>query len=80
VVDEQLLVFDMLGRSKANFIHLEIYPERDIDKPAPLFAAWGLESEPWMFVIDGKGVIRSRLGEGPVVASEIEAALRSVLP
>lgn len=79
VVDEQLLVFDKLGKSKANFIHLEIYPERDIDKPAPLFTTWELEGEPWIFVIDSDGVIRSRPGQGPVIASEIEAALQPLL-
>jgi hypothetical protein len=36
----------------------------------------GLQSEPWVFVIDRSGVIRARLGEGPTVAAEIQSALR----
>jgi hypothetical protein len=40
---------------------------------------WGLKSEPWLLVIDRQGIIRAR-AEGPVVASEIEAALRPLLP
>jgi len=33
----------------------------------------------WVFVIDRKGIIRARLGEGPACASEIEDALRPLL-
>ena len=79
VVDEQTLAFQKVGKEKANFIHLEIYPQRDINKPAPLFVKWGFQSEPWLIVIDRNGIIRSRLGEGPVVASEIESALTPLL-
>jgi hypothetical protein len=78
VVDEQLVAFEKLDKRKANFIHLEIYPQRDTNKPAPLFADWGLESEPWLVVIDRTGVIRFR-GEGPIAASEIQAALQPLL-
>jgi hypothetical protein len=79
VVDEQMVAFETVGKDKANFIHLEIYPQRDINKPAPLFIKWGFQSEPWLIVIDRNGTIRGRLGEGPVVASEIEAALTPLL-
>lgn len=79
VVDEQLLAFQKFGRSKANFIHFEIYPQRDEDKPAPLYRAFGFQSEPWMLVIDHTGVIRARFGDGPVAAQEIEAALQPFL-
>ena len=79
VVDEQTLAFQKVGKEKANFIHLEIYPQRDVNKPVPLFLEWGFQSEPWLIVIDRNGVIRGRLGEGPVVASEIEAALAPLL-
>jgi hypothetical protein len=78
VVDEQILASQKLG-SQANFIHVEIYPQRDANKPAPLYTAWNLPTEPWMFVIDQAGVIRARLGEGPTVASEIQAAVRPLL-
>ncbi len=79
VVDEQMVAFEKIGSSRANFIHVEIYPQRDTNKPAPLFTAWGFQSEPWLVVIDRAGVIRTRLGEGPVVAAEIEAALQPLL-
>jgi len=79
VVDEQMVAFQKFGKGRANFIHLEIYPQRDTSKPARLFTEWGFQSEPWLIVIDRAGVIRGRLGEGPVVASEIEAALAPLL-
>jgi hypothetical protein len=77
VVDEQLQAFKAAG-DKANFVHVEIYPGRKTDQPAPLYTAWGLKSEPWLFVIDKAGIIRAR-NEGPVVASEITAALQPLL-
>jgi hypothetical protein len=79
VVDEQLLAFQRVGASRANFIHLEIYPQRDPGKPAPLFTGWGFKSEPFVIVIDRDAVIRARLGEGPAAASEIAAALEPLL-
>lgn len=78
VVDEVLTVYEQVGRSRANFIDVEIYPERDANKPAPEFLRWGFDSEPWVLVIDKAGVIRGRF-EGPVVASEIFAALQPLL-
>jgi hypothetical protein len=79
VVDEQLLVFQEIGGHRANFVHVEIYPQRDTGRPAPLYTAWDLPSEPWVFVVDRRGVIRARLGEGPTVAAEIQSALRPLL-
>jgi hypothetical protein len=79
VVDEQTLTFQKVGKDKANFIHLELYPQRDLNKPVPLLSKWGFQSEPWLIVIDRTGTIRARLGEGPVVASEIETALTPLL-
>jgi hypothetical protein len=78
VVDEVLHVYDSVGRSKANFIHVEIYPDRDANKPTPAFLRWGFESEPWTLVIDRAGIIRGRF-EGPVVAPEVTAALQPLL-
>src|SRR5207253_8925380 len=78
VVDETLGVYDRVGPSRANFVHVEIYPTRDQSKPAPSFVKYGFQTEPWVLVIDRTGVIRARF-EGPVVASQIEAALRPLL-
>jgi hypothetical protein len=77
VVDELMLAAERVG-DKANFIHLEVYPQRDPDRPAPLYRAWGLRSEPWTVVIGPDGHIRAR-SEGPVAAAEITALVRTVL-
>jgi len=79
VVDEQLLAFEQVGGSKANFIHYEIYPARNEGKPAPLYRAFHFQNEPWILLTDRSGVIRARFGDGPVAAPEIEAALQPLL-
>jgi hypothetical protein len=77
VVDEQMVAADKL-RAKASFIHVEIYPSRNTDKPARTFLQYGFVTEPWLLVIDRDGVIRARY-EGPVTAGQIEDALRPLL-
>ncbi|MBV9934358.1 MAG: thioredoxin family protein [Actinobacteria bacterium] len=78
VVDEALSVYDQVGVAKANFVDVEIYPERDANKPTEAFTKWGFQSEPWVLVIDKDGVIRGRF-EGPSTAGEISAALQPLL-
>jgi hypothetical protein len=85
VVDEQILASRSVG-PKANFIHVEEFlpgpshspPAATLENQSAGFKAWHLESEPWMFVIDGSGVIRTSF-EGPVTAKLIEQALRPLL-
>ena len=87
VVDEQFLVFEHHGPKRANFIHVEEYlPGPDLKPPpatpnnlSPAFKAWGFSNEPWVIVIDAKGVIRARLGPGSTAAPQIEAALQPLL-
>ena len=78
VVDEVLEVYTKIGKDRANFIHVEIYPEHDLTKPAPSFLQYGFQSEPWVLIIDEDGVVRGRF-EGPIVASQIEEALTPLL-
>lgn len=78
VVDEVLDVYDHVGRTRANFVDVEIYPTRDTNRPAPAFLRWRFESEPWVLVIDRSGTVRGRF-EGPVVSPEIQAALQPLL-
>jgi hypothetical protein len=91
VVDEQLLAFQGVGKSRANFIHVEEFlPGPDLEPPdissvkkalehrSPAFKAWHLTTEPWVFVIDRHRIIRAAY-VGPVVASQIEAALDPLL-
>jgi len=45
---------------KANFIHMEIYNENDPGKGVrPQVRAFHLPSEPWLFTIDRRGVVRA---------------------
>jgi hypothetical protein len=83
VTDEVLLVYEQVGKSRANFIHVEEFlpgPDLkpDASKLSPGFRAWGLETEPWVFVIDKKGIIRARY-QGPATAPMIAAALQPLL-
>ena len=86
VTDEQILVFEKYGPGRANFIHVEEFlpgpdrkpPAATLENRSPAFKAWKLETEPWVFVIDGQRVIRFR-SVGPVTAPEIEAALQPLL-
>jgi hypothetical protein len=78
VVDEVLVAYQAIGKQQANFLHVEIYPTRDATKPTPAFRKWGFTTEPWTVVIDRHGSIRARF-EGPVVAAQVRAALRSLL-
>jgi hypothetical protein len=78
VVDEQILVFEKVGKDRANFIHVEEFPTQDVAVQSPPFVAWGLQTEPWIFVIDAKGIIRARF-LGPATADMIESALTPLL-
>lgn len=60
------------------FIHQEVYNHNNAsDGYRPQLRAFGLKSEPWLFVIDRKGVIRTRI-EGAFSAAELEQAVRQV--
>jgi hypothetical protein len=39
---------------------------------------WNLRSEPWIFVVDGQGMIRAKF-EGLTTRRELEAAVRHML-
>ncbi|MGZ5362120.1 MAG: hypothetical protein ACXWZW_10985 [Solirubrobacterales bacterium] len=62
----------------AAFIHQEIYNENDISKGArPQVEAFGLPSEPWLYVIDRDGRV-STVIEGAFSAGELERAVQKV--
>ncbi len=61
-----------------NFIHMEVFNNNNAsDGYRPQLRAFGLRTEPWVFVIDRKGIVRSRI-EGAFDASELENAVRQV--
>jgi hypothetical protein len=75
VVDEAEQVHQTHGDGVA-FIHMEIYKDNNPSLGArPQVKAFRLESEPWLFVIDRHGTIRTRI-EGAWGISELERAIR----
>jgi len=66
-----------------NFIHVEVYSgfneegfQPDVDHLVPAVEAFRLPSEPWIFVIDDNGLVKSRL-EGVLGEGELEEAINS---
>ena len=60
------------------FVHEEIWQAGDTQRLSPTAEEWNLRSEPWIFVVDGDGVIRARF-EGLTTRRELETALRQML-
>jgi len=81
-LEELIAVAGQVG-DRATFVHAEVYRDDEPDTVArrivaPAFTEWGLQSEPWLFLIDADGVVASRF-EGPVTASVITEALQPLL-
>jgi hypothetical protein len=70
-------------KDEVGFVHVEPY---DLEKarageglfPIPATAEWGLQSEPWVFVVDGEGIVTAKF-EGVVTLDELKAALDPLL-
>ena len=60
------------------FTHQEIWQDFATKKVFSTIEEWRLESEPWIFIVDGRGMIRARF-EGLVATRELETALQNVL-
>jgi hypothetical protein len=66
-------------QGRVNFVHIEVYKNAVFaDGYAPTFLAWHLQTEPWVFVVDRRGVITAEF-EGATAASEIIPALQQTL-
>lgn len=66
--------------SSIRFIHVEIYEDNDPQKGFNRWVReWRLPSEPWVFLVDGEGIIQAKF-EGSVSVSELEDAVRQHLP
>lgn len=60
------------------FTHQEIWQDFAAQRPFPTVVEWRLPSEPWIFVVEGQGIIRAKF-EGLVTVRELEAALQQML-
>jgi hypothetical protein len=77
VVDIVRTLLPTYGKRIA-FTHQEIWLDFAEKKVFPTVEEWRLYTEPWIFVVDGLGIIRAKF-EGLVTARELEAALEQAL-
>lgn len=67
--------------TEVNFVHVEVYENIDDPQGALIevdaVTEWGLQTEPWVFVVDAEGIVAARF-EGTVGANELERALQSL--
>ena len=68
---------------RMSFIHIEPFDVQLARSTGqleitPVVAEWGLETEPWVFVMEADGRVAARF-EGMVAVAEIERAVRAVL-
>jgi len=76
VVDD---VANRLEGAGVRFIHVEVYEDNDPAKGYNRWMKqWGLQTEPWTYLVDRGGVVVARF-EGSVSVEELEAAVRAKL-
>lgn len=77
VVDIVRQLLPTYGRRVA-FTHQEIWEDFAGKKMFATVEEWRLDTEPWIFVVDGQGIIRAKF-EGLVTVRELEGALKQTL-
>lgn len=77
VVDIVRRLLPVWGKRVA-LIHQEIWQDFAEKKMFSTVGEWRLDTEPWVFIVDGKGIIRAKF-EGLVTERELEIALQQVL-
>jgi hypothetical protein len=66
-------------QGRVNFVHIEIYQNANpANGYAPAVKQWNLHTEPWIFVVDRRGIITAKF-EGPTPASEIVPEITKTL-
>ena len=78
VVDIVRALLPAYGKRVA-FTHQEFWQDFAEKKVFPTVEEWRLETEPWVFVVDGEGIVRAKF-EGLVTVQEIESALQQIVP
>lgn len=65
---------------KADFIHQEVYVDNEIAKGIrPQLKEFGLETEPWTFLVGKEGKVKDRI-EGAYGVAELEQAMKTIVP
>jgi hypothetical protein len=79
VVDVVSRVRRQFAGTAARFIHAEVYKDNNPAKGYnPWMREWGLETEPWVFLVGRDGRIKAKF-EGSVSVAELHAAVASLL-
>jgi hypothetical protein len=77
VVDVVRILLPTYG-DRVVFTHQEVWQDFATQRVSPTVEEWRLYSEPWIFVVDGQGIIRAKF-EGLTTAREIAAVLQQML-
>ena len=77
VVDVVRMLIPTYGE-RVVFTHQEVWQDATAQALSPTMVEWNLHTEPWIFVVDGQGIIRAKF-EGLTTVRELEAALQQVL-
>lgn len=64
--------------AQVNFIHIEVYKDFETFEFADEMAEWGLNTEPWVYIVGTDGLIAARFG-GPVSPRELTETLEFIL-
>ena len=79
VVDVVSHVRKQLSHTPVHFIHVEVFAKNDPSRGYNRWMReWGLQSEPWVFLVGRDGRIKARF-EGSLSVDELRAAVRSQL-
>ena len=73
VLDEMLKIMAPY-QDRITFVHTEIYQALTGTALVPTVSAWHLQTEPWLFAVDGAGVIQARL-DGAFGGDEMKVLL-----
>jgi hypothetical protein len=73
VLDEMLKIMGPY-QDRITFVHTEIYQAITGTALVPTVSAWHLQTEPWLFAVDGAGVIQARL-DGAFGGDEMKVLL-----
>ena len=79
VLDTVVEVRDEVGDEAVNFIHIEVFNDFQALTVVPEMGEWGLDTEPWVFVLDKNGHVTAKFN-GPLAPQELSEALAGVLP
>lgn len=77
-VDVLETLADQFG-DKINPVHVEVYQlPYDNGKMVPAMREWGLQTEPWLFLVDKNGTVAGRF-EGGITVAELEPEVTKLL-